>query len=113
MTTDDDMTVSAASAARAYLKDGFEVIPVPAGKKGPRIKGWQELKISRQEVAEYFKARDNIGLLLGAKAAWLVDVDLDAPEAVAAAAAFLPKTGWVHSRPRKRKSHWFYPGQRR
>ncbi len=108
MTRDDQITVSATRSARAYLKDGFKVIPVPAGKKGPRIKRWQELNISRQEVAQHFNARNNIGVLLGAKADWLVDVDLDADEAVTAAEAFLPKTGWVHGRPGKPRSHRFY-----
>ena len=81
---------------------------MPAGKKGPRIKPWQELNISRQQVAQHFNARNNIGVLLGAKADWLVDVDLDADEAVTAAEAFLPKTGWVHGRPGKPRSHRFY-----
>jgi len=94
--------------ARAYVNAGFKIIPVPKGKKAPCIKGWQKLDISRQKVAEYFKPLDNIGMLLGAKADWLVDVDLDADEAVAAAGAFLPKTGWIHGHPRNPRSHHFY-----
>ena len=53
MTTDNEITVSVASVARAYLRDGFKVIPVPAGKKEPHIKGWQRLNIPRPKVAEH------------------------------------------------------------
>ena len=108
MSTETLPTRSSVEAAAAYLEDGFAVIPVPKGKKSPKIKGWQTLKLSKHDVAKYFGKSDNVGVLLGKKASWLVDVDLDADEAVAAADAFLPKTKWIHGRGRKPGSHWFY-----
>jgi hypothetical protein len=38
----------------------------------------------------------------------LVDIDLDAVEAVAAAPLLLPPTGWVSGREGKPRSHWWY-----
>ena len=81
---------------------------LPRRTKAPRIKRWQKLNLSMQDIPEYFGARDNIGVLLGEGADWLVDVDLDALEAVTIAGAFLPNTDRIHGRPGKPRSHWFY-----
>ena len=50
----------------------------------------------------------NIGLLLGAASNGLLDVDLDAQEAIRAAPFFLPETGWKTGRQSKPRSHWWY-----
>jgi hypothetical protein len=55
-----------------------------------------------------FREDQNIGLRLGRISNQLTDVDLDAPEAVAAAPEFLPPTTMVCGRESKPRSHYFY-----
>ena len=50
----------------------------------------------------------NIGILTGEPSGWLIDIDLDCPEAVAAARLLLPPTGFVYGRPSNPDSHWLY-----
>jgi hypothetical protein len=98
---------TAAEAARAYAAAGFFPVPVPHGEKRPVLDGWQKLRITLAEVPMYFNgAPQNVGLILGVGG--LADVDLDSPEAIAAAPEFLPPTPFLFGRPSKRGSHWFY-----
>ena len=97
------------SAACEYLARGWRVIAVPRGEKGPIQRGWQRLRIPVSDLARHFKTgQENIGLLLGEPSGGLVDVDLDASHAVAAAPTFLPPTGRRHGRAGKPYSHWWY-----
>ena len=82
------MTVSALSIALGYIKRGWSPVPVPYRQKGPVIKDWQKLRLTRQTARRYFNGDPlNIGVILGPPSADLCDVDLDCPEAIAAAAA--------------------------
>lgn len=56
---------------------------------------------------ESFADGDNVGVRLGAPSGGLVDIDLDCPEAVALAPAFLPPTA-TFGRTSKPRSHWLY-----
>ena len=68
-------------------------MPIPPGKKRPVVKGWESLRLTPDQLPGYFDGRpQNIGLLLGAPSGGLVDVDLDAPESVAAGRHLLPDT---------------------
>ncbi|MHB8734793.1 MAG: bifunctional DNA primase/polymerase [Terriglobales bacterium] len=96
------------AAAQAYAERGFSVVPVPARTKGPTIKGWQNLRLTAADIASRFQPDSNIGMLLGPASGGLVDVDLDCPEAVQLAPAFLPPTGLRHGRKNKPNSHFFY-----
>jgi hypothetical protein len=95
-------------SARTYLARGYAVIPVPARKKIPVLKGWTDLRLSESELPAHFNGTGNIGVLLGEPSGWLVDVDLDCAEAVALAPKFLPPTGAMSGRPGKPVSHWWY-----
>jgi len=95
-------------AARTYLARGYAVIPVPAGKKIPVLKGWTDLRLSDADLPMHFNGKGNIGVLLGEPSGWLVDVDLDCVEAVLLAPQFLPPTGAMTGRPGKPASHWWY-----
>ncbi|MCC6284786.1 MAG: DUF3987 domain-containing protein [Phycisphaerales bacterium] len=95
-------------SARTYLSRGYAVIPVPARKKIPVIKGWTDLRLSERDLPAHFNGTGNIGVLLGEPSGWLVDVDLDCEEAVALAPKFLPPTGAMSGRPGKPASHWWY-----
>jgi len=95
-------------SARTYLSRGYAVIPVPARKKIPVLKGWTDLRLSESDLPAHFNGIGNIGVLLGEPSGWLVDVDLDCEEAVALAPKFLPPTGATSGRPGKPASHWWY-----
>ena len=95
-------------SARTYLARGYAVIPVPARKKIPVLKGWTELRLSESDLPAHFNGTGNIGVLLGQPSGWLVDVDLDCEEAVSLAPKFLPPTGATSGRPGKPASHWWY-----
>lgn len=90
--------------ARKYIAEGWSVIPIPRGQKAPRIEGWQQ----RTFEPEDFGAADNIGVRLGAPSGGLTDIDLDAPEAVAAARDLLLMTERIHGRPGKPSSHYWF-----
>ena len=76
--------------------------------KGPTGEGWQQKRLSETAIITAFAPSDNIGLLLGEPSGWLVDVDLDSPEAIALAPEFLPKTSMVGGRTGKPYSHYWY-----
>ena len=89
------------NAARTYQATGWMSVPIPKGSKAPVLSGWQNLRLTDAELPQHFGRDTNIGLLLGAPSQGLVDVDLDAPEAISAADAFLPATGRMHGRASK------------
>jgi hypothetical protein len=79
-------------AAALYIERGAAVIPVPRGSKDPGRDGWQNMRITAQDVPRYWTNGQNVGLLTGEPSGWLVDVDLDVQEAVEIAGRFLPQT---------------------
>jgi len=104
-------------AAGWYLARGYAPIPVPAGEKKPRLKGWTALRLTEPDLPAHFNGTPtsgNIGILLGEPSGWLVDVDLDAPEARELAEQHLPPTGLKTGRAGSPASHWWYvaPGAR-
>lgn len=99
---------SSLHAARAYCDRGYAVVPVPHAEKGPRISGWQHLRLGPDDLAKHFNGTGNIGLLLGEPSGGLVDVDLDCPEAIELADRFLPPTSAMTGRASKPRSHRWY-----
>jgi len=98
---------TAAEAARAYAAAGFAPIPVPHRAKEPELKAWQKLRLKPEDVSAHFNcAPQNIGLILGVGG--LTDVDLDVPEAAAAARELLPETPFRYGRQSKPASHAMY-----
>jgi len=83
------------------------VIPVPAGEKNPGRFGWEALRITEEEIPNYWTNGQNIGVLVGEPSGWRVDVDLDADEAVTIAGRFLPPT-LTSGRMSRPHSHWWY-----
>lgn len=85
------------------------MIPIPHGEKGPRIPGWQNLRLTEGDLPRYFNGQPmNFGMLLGKPSGYLVDVDLDCPEAVEVAAKYLPSTGAIFGREGNPRSHYLY-----
>jgi len=99
---------SAEAAAGVYIEHGWSPIPVPAGSKAPIVTGWQNLRISAEQVPSCFALGSNVGLVLGSASGGLVDVDLDCTEAVKAAQYFLPATRMIHGRQGNPHSHRWY-----
>jgi putative DNA primase/helicase len=104
------MAVSGASIedARAWLKRGAAILPLPLRSKIPVLVNWQDLRLTEPDLVNYFNTEPiNIGVLLGAPSADLVDVDCDWPEAAAVAAVLLPRTA-VFGRTSAPASHRLY-----
>ena len=99
---------SSLEAARQYRAAGMYPIPLIPGEKRPKPKKWETMLLDADELPGHFLGDVNIGLLLGDASGGLVDVDLDAPEAVRAAPFLLPRTARKHGRPGKPASHWWY-----
>lgn len=95
--------------AQDLIARGLAPIPVPYKSKGPRINGWQTLRLASDDLPRYFNgAPANVGTLLGEFAGWVVDVDLDHARAVDLADSFLPATGMIWGREAKPRSHRLY-----
>ncbi|MFV0444089.1 MAG: bifunctional DNA primase/polymerase, partial [Planctomycetaceae bacterium] len=100
---------STLDAAREYVRRGWSVVPIPYKQKRALRKGWPDLRLTADQLPEYFDQPANIGLLLGEPSGWLVDVDLDCAEALELADQYLPPTPAVTGRPGKLRSHrWYY-----
>lgn len=100
--------MSALRAAERYVGRGFAVVPVPHGRKGPTLEGWEGLRLSADELPQHFNGKpQNIGLLLGRPSGGLVDVDHDVPETAKIAGRFLSPTV-TSGRESSPHSHWWY-----
>ncbi len=95
-------------AAREYVRRGWRVVPIPFKQKGAKIDDWGKMALTEVELPAYFDQPANIGLILGEPSGWLVDVDLDCPEAIEIAEQYLPPTPAVTGRPSKPRSHYWY-----
>src|SRR5215831_1837074 len=64
-----------------YIDHGFAPIPIHYKSKQPVNKGWPGLRISKNDIGEYFSGElINIGILTGQPSQGLVDIDIDDPE---------------------------------
>ncbi|MEZ5961714.1 MAG: bifunctional DNA primase/polymerase [Hyphomonadaceae bacterium] len=109
------MTNATLDIALGYARRGWRVVPVERGGKKPFNAdkpggvGWQHLRATEDDLQRWFGGRAlNVGVLLGAPSGGLVDIDLDANEAIALAGACLPETNSIFGREGKPKSHWLY-----
>jgi hypothetical protein len=94
--------------ALGYIRRGFAPIPIPSGKKGPRTRSWQNLRITEATAPNYFSGTCNIGVILGQPSSGLIDIDLDCPEAIDLAPTILPITEAIFGRASKPRSHRLY-----
>jgi P4 family phage/plasmid primase-like protien len=99
--------MSSAKAAEQYIAAGFAVVPVPAGEKNPGRRGWEQLRITKDQVPQYFTNGQNLGLHCGEPSGWRVPADLDCKEVRAVAGRFLPPT-LTSGRESTPESHWWY-----
>jgi hypothetical protein len=100
--------ISLEAAAREYQRRGWQVVPIPAGEKRPRLPGWGKLRLSLDDLPRHFSGDGNVGVILGPPSGELVDVDIDCAEALAIADLYLPPTGAEFGRASKPRSHRLY-----
>jgi hypothetical protein len=100
--------MSVRAAAFEYHRRGWAVVPIVAGSKAPKGRGWDKRAFRTEELGRAFGASDNIGVILGRRSAGLVDIDLDCAEALALADLYLPQTLAVFGRASKPRSHRLY-----
>jgi putative DNA primase/helicase len=107
--TNTDEGKSPLECARRYRARDLVITPIRRGEKAPFLPGWKTNVLTEEEVEQYFgRDQSNIGVLNGEINRHLVDIDVDAPEAVFAARRFLPPTPCVFGRASKPASHWLY-----
>jgi putative DNA primase/helicase len=94
-------------AVFGYLQRKLAVIPVPAGEKNPGYEGWQDLRLTPEDVPRLWTNGQNIGALNGEPSGWRVCADVDVPEALHIAGRFLPPT-LTSGRESRPHSHWWY-----
>jgi hypothetical protein len=104
-----DTAMSARDTAIEYRSRGWAPIPIPWRDKNPGYVGWQHLRVTPETLGAHFNGvRQNIGVLLGEPSSWLVDIDLDCPEALVVAEFLLPDTGCIFGRSGNRDSHHLF-----
>jgi hypothetical protein len=92
-------------AGIGYRRRGLWPVPIPPGEKGPKTQGWQNLRLSLEDLPKHFNGNTNIGLIL---VDGLCDVDLDCPEALVLSDLYLTPTGAEFGRASKPRSHRIY-----
>lgn len=66
--------------ASHYINLGLSVVPIPYQSKSPVISEWPKLEITTGNLEAYFHNRQqNIGVLVGERSRYLVDIDIDFP----------------------------------
>jgi hypothetical protein len=83
--------------ARASLRKGRYPVPIPPRSKRPTLEKWPNLRLTEQQLQDYFGENDNIGWLCGEPNGNLADVDLDCDAAVSLAKKFLLPTDRTQS----------------
>ena len=101
------MSAKTQAYASRYIELGYATIPVPAGVKNPNRRGWEQERYTLEDVPRCWNNGQNIGLLTGSVSGWLVDVDLDVPEAVSIAGRFLEPTR-TSGHGEQLDLHWWY-----
>ena len=96
-------------AAFGYHRQGYVPMPYYSAEKFS-VPGWQNLRLDTIDIDRLFPdgSVKSIGILNGEPSGGLVDVDLDCPEARAAASILLPKTKRIWGRQSAPDSHYAY-----
>lgn len=93
--------------AHKLLKMGLAPVRLAPRDKRAIEDGWQNRVHDEDSVRTDFKPGENVGALMGEPSGWIVDIDLDTPEAVEHAPKYLPPT-CMFGREGKPASHYLY-----
>ncbi|KAA1258119.1 hypothetical protein LF1_06340 [Rubripirellula obstinata] len=96
------------SQVAIYRQRGWYCVPLRPRSKSPVRNDWPNVRIEADDIKTSFSAKDNLGIILGEPSGWLVDVDLDCPEAIELADSYLPLTPAITGRPSAPRSHRWY-----
>lgn len=100
---------STLEAAREALALDIYPVPIKPGMKRPPMRGWQNCRLSVDDLQEHFSNGNGLGWLLGIKPRPIADVDIDCGEAIAVSSLIpLPKTGRIFGRLSNPCSHYRY-----
>jgi hypothetical protein len=100
--------MSTLEGARQWCARGYYPVPIPYREKGPKLENWQNLRLTAEQVPDYFNGQpQNIGVLQG-EPYGSCDIDLDCLQALLAWPHFAPETGLIFGHQSKPDSHWFY-----
>jgi hypothetical protein len=83
-----------------FLRRGWCAIPIPPGEKGPKVPGWNSLRLSADDLSRHFGNGENVGVILGPPSGELVYIDLDCSEALLLSDIYLPATEAIFGRRR-------------
>jgi hypothetical protein len=100
------MSTKTQTWVRRYLERDFAPIAVPPGAKNPNRPGWQDERVTLEDVPHVFDNGQNVGVLNGAPSGWKVCADLDVSEALPIAGRFLLPT-LTSGRESRPHSHWW------
>ena len=92
------------SQVAVYRQRRWYCVPLRPRSKSPSRRDWTNLRLA----PDVFPDSCNVGIILGEPSGWLVDVDLDCPEAIELADQYLPPTPAITGRPSSPKSHRWY-----
>jgi hypothetical protein len=95
-----------------WLADCGQFLPVPRDERSLRVKNWQEIRLSPDELHQHLGAGGNLGFRCGPRSGGYVDCDLDSDEAVALAPLYLPDGAAIYGRPTRPSSHRIYKSPR-
>lgn len=96
------------SQVAIYRQRGWYCVPLRPRSKSPARNDWPNVRIEADDIKTSFSAKDNLGIILGEPSDWLVDVDLDCPEAIELADQYVPPTPSITGRPSAPRSHRWY-----
>ena len=84
--------------ARHYVNQGIQPVPLHPRSKRPIADGWQNVRLTADDLPGAFSRGENIGILTGSPSDGLADVDKDCDEALAISKHFLPQTSTAFGR---------------
>ena len=109
MTTGESAAPRMLDAARDTLALDIWPVPNKPSKKRPPMLGWQNLRLTIDDLQEHFSNGNGLGWLLGIKPRPIADVDIDCGEAVAVSSLIpLLKTNRIFGRLSNPCSHYLY-----
>lgn len=97
---------SLANEAKMWLSRGVRIVPIkPRSKKPAGGKGWNDVRLSSDDIDKLIAPGMNIGGLWGKPSKWVVDIDLDWDELLPVAPDFIPET-YTYGREERPDSHY-------